>query len=50
MCMADGMRHGSHGVYSDGNDTSENYPLQRQVVRYSNPQSGNYQSNSVDYN
>lgn len=46
MCAVDGIRHGSHGVYSEGN-SSENYPLERQVARSSQ---SNYQSNSVDYN
>ena len=49
MCAADGVKHGSHGIY--GETDSENYPLQRQVVRYnSNSQARSYSSNSGDYN
>ena len=44
MC-ATGHRSGD----GHDHDSSENYPLQKQVVRYDNSQPGNYQS-STDYN
>ena len=40
MCAVDGMRHGSHGVYSGG-DSSEDYPLERLVQRESQYDAGN---------
>ena len=42
---------GHHSGDGHNHDSSEDYPLQRQVVRYnSNSQPGNYQSNPIDYN